>query len=60
MQYGVIDLIYQLDYVADTEKVLRLNTKSIIDSSLILGKTWGKLYSKLLNLVWKVWKIIFS
>ena len=37
MKYGLIGLIYQLDYVADTGIVVRLDTKSKIDSKSYIG-----------------------
>ena len=37
MEHGLRGLIYQLDYVSDKERVIRLNTKSKMDSKSDIG-----------------------
>ena len=37
MEFGLMGLIYQWDYVADTEKVIWLNTKNKMDSKSDIG-----------------------
>ena len=37
MKYGLIGLIYQWDYIADTEGVIILDTKSKMDSKSDIG-----------------------